>query len=60
MVFAAIKALNKEETPDDPMWRRLNEIKAEIEADVETDEGGQDGVVDVEADGPGPYIPWGA
>jgi len=42
------------------MWRRLNEIKAEIEADVETDEGGQDGVVDVEADGPGPYIPWGA
>jgi hypothetical protein len=59
-VFAAIKALNKEETPDDPMWRRLNEIKAEIEADVETDEGGQDGVVDVEADGPGPYIPWGA
>lgn len=60
MVFGAIKALNKEETPDDPMWRRVNEIKAEIEADVETDEAGQDGVVDVGESGPGRYIPWGA
>lgn len=59
-VFGAIKALNKEETSDDPLWRRWNEIKDEIEADVETDEGGQDSVVDVEEDGPGPFIPWGA